>query len=246
MSGEKKPWFAGKNQDILFYLLVAVFFIEMIVGVIAFFYGITHAAPEAPGGPPVARFPWLYWALASALAPAAFLLIVHLTGSIISSTVSDGKASPDEADREEAPPQARRFYAAVRHAPAVVILIGVLLLGASLFFIDGAFALVLGLFENLAPYLPWICASFCALLAICFITRSVLIYRREKMEREYAWRREVLEKTGFIITDGARPLADLSDNRLPPSSRATPALPEKAEILDVEPQSQADDDKGKA
>lgn len=243
MSGEKKPWFAGKNQDVLFYLLVAIFFIEMIVGVAAFFYGIIHAAPETPDGPPIARFPWLYWALASALAPAAFLLIVHLTGSMISSTVSGGETAPDDGDKEEAPPRLRRFYAAVRHAPAVVILIAVLLLGASLFFIDGAFALVIRVLENLAPYLPWICVSFCALLAICFITRAILFYRREKMEREYAWRREVLEKTGLIITDGGRRLG--AQNLVLPPQNA-PALPEKAEILDVEPRSQADNDKGKA
>ena len=73
-----QPWYAGEHKDMLFYLLIAVLFVEMIVGGVSFFYGLMHAAPETPGGPPVARFPWLVWALASVLAPVALLLVVLL------------------------------------------------------------------------------------------------------------------------------------------------------------------------
>ena len=50
--GRVRPWYAGKHKDTLFYLLIAVLFVEMIVGGVSFFYGLVHAAPEAPGGPP--------------------------------------------------------------------------------------------------------------------------------------------------------------------------------------------------
>lgn len=44
------PWYAGKNSDALFYLLIAIFFVELIIGGVAFFYGIIHSVPETPGG----------------------------------------------------------------------------------------------------------------------------------------------------------------------------------------------------
>ncbi len=34
---QRKPWYAGEHQDALYYLLIAIFFIELIVGGVAFF-----------------------------------------------------------------------------------------------------------------------------------------------------------------------------------------------------------------
>lgn len=230
---QDKPWYADKNQDSLYYLLIAVFFIELIVGGVAFFYGIIHAEPESPGGPPMARFPWLIWALASVLAPVALLLIVHLTGSLLSSTLKRDQEKLDPKSSEELPEGMRRFYAAIRHAPTVVILIAILLLGAVLFFVDGAFALLSRLFENLVPYIPWLAASIAALLAVCFITHAIMVYRQRRMENEYAWRREVLEKTGLVITDSNSrtiPLNGATPGALPNSQKGLPEAP----ILEIE------------
>lgn len=230
MGAEKKaPWLAGKNQDAVFYLLIAVFFIEMIVGGVAFFYGIIHARPESAGGPPVARFPWLYWALAAFTAPAAFLLIVHITGSLLSKSLEG-----DHPPSEDVPKGLARFYASIRHAPAVVLLLGALLLGASLFFIDGAFSLLGRFFESLAPYLPWICGSLAAFLAVFITARAVFIYKHRKMEFEYAWRREVLEKTGMIITDKSAlpiPAKTIKNQALPPAPSSVP--PEGPLVLEA-------------
>ncbi len=227
----KKPWYAGKNQDTIFYLLIAIFIIEMIVGGIAFFYGIMHARPEMAGGPPVARFPWFYWAIASFLAPAGFLLIVHLTGSILSSS-ADKK---DGETPEEVPERLRRFYASVRYAPAIVILTGILLSGLSLFFIDGAFSLLKQFLGQLAPYIPWICGSLAILLAVCFITHAIMVYRQRKLESEYAWRREVLEKTGLVITDkGSIPVSiEATKSQALPAARSIGELPQGDDIVDV-------------
>lgn len=228
-SGESRAWYEDKNQDTIFYLFIALFFIELIVGGIAFFYGIIHARPEIPGGPPIARFPWLVWALSAVLAPVAFLLIVHLTGSLISSTIKqDPSDSPDSLEKEELPEGMRRFYAAVRHAPAVVVLLAILLLGTSLFFVDGALTAVKHLLVNLVPYIPWLAVSFAALLAICFVTHAILVYRQRKMENEYAWRREVLEKTGMVITDNSTRTLSLEQepkSALPQSTITVAALP---------------------
>lgn len=212
---KSRPWYAGEHQDALFYLLIAIFFIELIVGGVAFFYGIIHARPEIAGGPPVARFPWLAWALAAILSPAALLLIVHLAGSWLSAALTreenaavNGNSSAEARPGEENLPEGmKRFYASVRHAPTIVLLVGILLLGAALFFVEGAFGTIVRFSTALVPYIPWIAGSAAALLAFCFLAHAILVYRQRKLENEYAWRREVLEKTGLVLVDkGSVPL----------------------------------------
>ncbi len=199
------PWYAGEHQDALFYLLIAIFFIELIVGGISFFYGIIHARPEAAGGPPVARFPWLAWIIASVLAPVALLLVVHLAGTWLSRmlTREDAQTGGEAAlaDDDHVPDGMKRFYASVRHAPTIVLLCGILLIGAGLFFVDGTISALGRIGVALMPHIPWIAGSAAALLAICFLAHALMVYRQRKMENEYAWRREVLEKTGLVLVD---------------------------------------------
>jgi len=207
---QQKPWYAGEHQDALFYLLIAIFFIELIVGGVAFFYGIIHAAPEVPGGPPLARFPWLAWGLAAVLSPVALLLIVHLAGSWLQGAITrdeEVKAEAQKGDAENLPDGVKRFYAFVRHAPTIVLLIAVLFCGVALFFVEGALGALMELGRALVPHIPWIAGSAAALLSICFLAHVCMVYRQRKMENEYAWRREVLEKTGLVLVDkGSVPL----------------------------------------
>lgn len=237
MKGGKKslqPWYAGEHQDAIFYLMIAIFFIELIIGGVAFFYGIIHARPETPGGPPLAQFPWFAWSLASILGPVGLLLVVHLSGTWVARAImTEGKEDTNNSgEKEDLPPGMRRFYAAVRHAPTVVILIAILILGAALFFIDGAFATLGQLGSALAPYIPWLAGSLAALLAICFIAHAMLVYRQRKMENEYAWKREVLEKTGLVIVDK-------NHASLLPSSgyKALNATNNEPDIVDITPKS---------
>lgn len=203
---QQKPWYAGEHQDALFYLLIAIFFIELIVGGVSFFYGIIHAAPEIPGGPPLARFPWLAWGLAAVLSPVALLLVVHLAGSWLQNAITRDEKSAaagtkSETDDEHLPEGMKRFYASVRHAPTLVLLLGVLLCGVALFFVEGAIGALMDLGRALLPYIPWIAVSLAALLAVCFLAHAIMVFRQRKMENEYAWRREVLEKTGLVLVD---------------------------------------------
>lgn len=232
-SGKNLPWYAGEHKDALFYLLIAILFLEMAVGSAAFFYGIMHAAPETPGGPPMARFPWLAWIISATLAPVGVLLIAHLAASWLSRSTdaNPGKTDAEESSSEELSPGLRRFYASVRHAPTVVVLTSLLLLGCALFFIDGALGMLANLGSALAPHIPWLAGSCAALLAICFLAHAILVYRQRKMESEYAWRREVLEKTGLVLLDknhAALPSAASKDIMAPGGQRAI-------EILDITP-----------
>lgn len=200
----QKPWYAGEHQDALFYLLIAIFFLELIVGGVAFFYGIIHAAPETAGGPPIARFPWLAWGLAAILSPVALLLIVHLAGSWLSHTLRREEIDSQPANPlvdEDLPEGMKRFYASVRHAPTLVLLLGILAIGCALFFVEGALAAIMDLGKALVPYVPWIAGSLGGLLAVCFLVHAIMVYKQRKLEKEFAWRREVLEKTGLVLVD---------------------------------------------
>ena len=37
-----QPWFAGQHKDALMYLMIAIFFVELVVGGVAFFYGVLY------------------------------------------------------------------------------------------------------------------------------------------------------------------------------------------------------------
>lgn len=240
--GRPLPWYAGQYKDVLLYLLIAVFFVELIVGGVAFFYGLMRAAPLTPGGPPMARFPWLGWAAAAVLAPVGLLLIVHLIGSWISHTLNrdQGEESTD-AGADVLPERLRRFYAIIRNAPTVVVLVGILLLGAGLFFVDGALSALVRLGGALTRYIPWLAGSAAALLAVCYLGHRWFVYRQRRLDQEYAYRREVLERTGIVLVDkGCVPLprqeeqrAALAEARIMPRDALPP-------VLDVE--STAEDD----
>lgn len=219
-----QPWYAGQHKDALLYLMIAIFFVELVVGGVAFFYGVMHAAPEVPGGPPLARFPWLVWALAAILAPVGLILIVHLAGTWVSHFLGreardadgvGGAAGAASSDADQVPERLQRFYAIIRNAPTVVVLLGILLLGAALFFVDGAFTALVGLGQSLTPYIPWIAGSVAAMIAVCYLVHRLFVYRHHRMQQEFAYRREVLERTGIVLVDkNYIPLPQSEEHRL--------------------------------
>ena len=221
-SVESAAWYAGPYKDALIYLMVAIFFVELVVGGVSFFYGVMHAAPEVPGGPPLARFPWLGWAVAAVLAPVGLMLIVHLSGTWVSRYLgrednmrSEAQDGTQRADDEQVPERLRRFYAIIRNAPTVVLLLGIMLLGAGLFFVDGAFSALMRLGSALTEYIPWIAGSLAALIAVCYLVHRWFMYRHHRMQQEYEYRREVLERTGIVLVDkGCIPLPQNEVQRL--------------------------------
>lgn len=245
---ERLPWYAARSGDTVIYLLVAILLVEMIVGGVCFFHGLMNAKPVMAGGPPKVDFPWLVWALASVLAPVGLLLLVHLAGTWVARTVDreQAAAAGGTAGTAEIPERLQRFYAMVNSAPTVVLLLGILVLGASLFFVEGAFTAIVGLLEGLSIYVPWIVGSLAALLAVCYLAQRYFTYRRLRMEHEYAFRQEVLERTGIVLVDkhtlplaqseaqqarlcsaesmqGLPPVLDTETRTLPPAPDADPA-----------------------
>ena len=244
-----QPWFAGQHKDALMYLMIAIFFVGLVVGGVAFFYGVMHAAPEVPGGPPLARFPLLGWALAAILAPVGLILIVHLAGTWVShflgreahdmgETGGGGTAGKASSDADQVPERLQRFYAIIRNTPTVVLLLGILLLGAALFFVDGAFTALVGLGQSLTPYIPWIAGSLAAMIAICYLVHRMFVYRHHRMQQEFAYRREVLERTGIVLVDkNYIPLPQSEEQRLAlGEARVVDAQAALPPVLDVEAQ----------
>ena len=221
-SAQGEAWYAGPYKDALIYLMVAIFFVELVVGGVSFFYGVMHAAPEVPGWPPLARFPWLGWAVAAVLAPVGLMLIVHLSGTWVSRYLgredgqrAEAQAGAQNADDEQVPERLRRFYAIIRSAPTVVLLLGIMLLGAGLFFVDGAFSALVRLGGALTDYIPWIAGSLAAMIAVCYLVHRWFMYRHHRMQQEYEYRREVLERTGIVLVDkGCIPLSQNEMQRL--------------------------------
>lgn len=246
-SSRATHWAESRHKDIIIYLLVAIFLLELAVGGASAIYGIIHAEPVEPGGPPLPRFPWLGWGLAALLLPVGLLLILHLSGLLVARTLEgpDGGESSSEGrpDGQTAgiplPPHVERFYSIVRHAPTVVILLSLLGFGGLLLFVDGLVETLGRLGGALLVYLPWIVGGLVIFLTVCYVTRQFFLYRHHQMEREYAFRQAVLERTGIILLpDGKTPLEipPAALNALPAADSANqPAAPVAEIASDVPP-----------
>lgn len=246
-SSRATHWAESRHKDIIIYLLVAIFLLELAVGGASAIYGIIHAEPVEPGGPPLPRFPWLGWGLAALLLPVGLLLILHLSGLLVARTLegpdggeSSSEGRPDgQAAGTSLPPHVERFYSIVRHAPTVVILLSLLGFGGLLLFVDGLVETLGRLGGALLVYLPWIVGGLVIFLTVCYVTRQFFLYRHHQMEREYAFRQAVLERTGIILLpDGKTPLEipPAAMNALPAADSASrPAAPVAEIASDVPP-----------
>lgn len=207
------------KKDAMWYMFIAVVLLELAVAVVAMLCGIMRAEPAVPGGTPVVQFPWLGWIVGAVVAPVALFLLLQLSSLVLSKAL-DGpvEAAPDAPDANLVPQRVRRFYACVRHAPVVVLLVCLLLLGAAMIFLGDFWEAVRLAGGALTPYVPWFVGGAAAFLAVGYLGRLFFVFRHRQMEQEYAFRREVLEKTGIVL---------VSKNSVPlaPSGQGLEALP---------------------
>ncbi len=236
-------WHDKQYNDIVFYLVTAILILELVVAGVAFFYGIIHATPDPNGGPPRFQFPWLAYALAAVLVPAALLLILHFFGFDVFRTAKFTQKD-DAAWQEQLPTRLRNAYIIVKNAPTVVLLVGVLLLGAGLVYVDGALNALFALSSEITQYLPWIIGGLIVIWCFSYAGRMWFAYRTRRLEEEYAFRREIFERTGQIIVDkGTMHLPPAEQNIQAIESKTIEALPlntktddndiEDVEIIDV-------------
>jgi len=229
-----------QSRDLLFYLSMAIIFVELLITLVALCYGIVTATPPAGGGVPQFNFPWLTYFIALAVAPAALLLMVHLTGVGLFRSLRGHDA--DEAWQEKLPDRIRRVYSLIQGAPLVVLLLGVILLGALLFFVDGALSILMRMAHAIERYLPWIIGGMAVIASVGVTAKYWFGYRSKRIAEEYAFRRDVLEKTGVIIVDkGSMPLPPGDDRQyaLPAAQEEIPAG--DVQVLDITPEPPAAD-----
>lgn len=231
-------WYDKQHKDLLFYLSIAIVFLELIIGGVAFFYGVIHAKPAQNGLPPQFQFPWMAYAIAAVVGPAVLLLIVHLAGVGLFRSLRDSREE-DEAWRQDLPERLRKVYAIVQGAPTILLLVGVMALGAALFYIDGAMTALFRLGSTVEVYLPWIIGAVAGGWCIAYLGRMWLNYRTKRLEAEYQFRREVLERTGVIIVDRG-------SVQLPPSflDNGLPRALENGASLALEPSADSKADMG--
>ncbi|MBQ9536518.1 MAG: hypothetical protein IJU79_01875 [Desulfovibrionaceae bacterium] len=187
-------WYEGRNKEIVIYYLIAVFFLEIIIGAAAFFYGVAHAEALVEGGPRMAKFPWIGWIISALLAPVGLLLLFQLSGWFFTRSSYLTADGTTKSQSQAVPKNVEQFYAVVSNAPVIVVLLGLMGLGAAVYFLDSALG-------TMRPYIPWILGSATTFLVICYVTRLYFLARHKRMEREYEYRMRVFEKTGVIIAD---------------------------------------------
>ncbi|MDO5537426.1 MAG: hypothetical protein Q4F72_07865 [Desulfovibrionaceae bacterium] len=197
----RRLWYDESNREIIVYYLIAVFCLELIVGAVAFFYGVTNAEPLVAGGPKMARFPWVGWLVAAVLSPVGLLLLLHLSGQFFSRALNGGESAGGSGggDSDVVPERVQRVYSIVRHAPTIVILLGLLAMGCAILFLDSAMEMALAVGAALKPYILWIIGGVVCFLLFGYLGRLWFLARHKRMEQEYAYRMKVLETTGIVI-----------------------------------------------
>ncbi len=199
----RRLWYEENHREVIVYYLIAVFCLELVVGVVAFFYGVTNAEPLVPGGPKMARFPWIGWVVASVLSPVGLLLLLHLSGQFFSRAFGGGDGAGQGGGQAGGdgvvPERVQRFYAIARHAPTIVILVALIAMGGAVLFIDSAMQMAMSVGEALKPYILWIIGGVVCFLLFGYLGRLWFIARHRRLEEEYAYRMKVLETTGIVI-----------------------------------------------
>jgi hypothetical protein len=191
---------------LLFSTLVLILVVEFFITGAALCYGIITSPPQRGGEISSLAFPWVGWAASALIAPVVILGLARIVTGDAPET-----ASAADAWSGRLPPRAKKLYDFFRNAPVFVFSLAFIALGVTLLLIDGAFALVKGVALALVPYLPHFLG---ALTVVAVALTGFLAWYRVKnnqLSAEYAFRRDVMEKTGIVLLD------DKGNALLPPA-----------------------------
>ncbi len=206
-SGYKRPETYGhrdnehtrQRKELWLYTGVAIAALVCLITVAAVSYGFITAS-TGQGGEIRVNFPVLSWLAGIVFLPTGLILAVHYAG------VGLFERSPRSAE-EEAEWQARlperfqRVYRFLKGAPVAVVLLALIIAGATLATIDGAFSAFVRVAAVFAPYTPHIVISFAAIICCALVVAAWFKFRTRKLEAEMAFRREIFERTGMLIVD---------------------------------------------
>ena len=194
-------------------VLVLVFVVEFFITVAALCWGIITTPPRQAGGSIRLDFPWIGWIAAVLLAPAAIVGLAHaMAGRDMAE--STGSDAHEEAWLSRLPDRALKLYKIARNAPLFVVCIALVALGSTLLAIDSAFVLLTDIALALVPYAPYFIGGVTLFAIAIAALMAWFRYSHNKLAADYAFRREVLERTGIILVDSK------GKALLPPDGRA--------------------------
>lgn len=195
------PGFSGaplteKERKALFLnVIVGIVLLELAVTVGAVVYSIANA--DKISGMMRFNFPWVGYLVTVVLVPVLVMLILHLVSLGFSRTLgSDGRGGDPEA---EVGGRVATFFAMVRGAPTVILFAGFVLMGAAVYYLDGVMALLLKLGDSFQTVAIWSIGALGVSFCVNACVRALLAYKTRQLEAEYAFRREVFERTGTIL-----------------------------------------------
>lgn len=190
--------FSEKERKALFLnVIVGIVLLEFAVTVGAVVYCITNAEKTASG---MLRFnfPWLGYLITATLTPVLVMLILHMVSLGFSRAMGrDGDMS--DVGSEAVGGRAASFFALVRGAPTIILFAGFVLMGAAVYYLDGVMALLLKLGDSFQTVAVWLVGALGVAFCVNAVARAVLTYKTRQLEAEYAFRREVFERTGTIL-----------------------------------------------
>lgn len=199
-----------RRADYWISVTVLVFVSAFFITVAAACYGIVVTPPAPPGTIPTLAFPWIGWLAALLTATAVILGFAQYIAEKNPAPRSPGEAATDttgetgaaeQAWSEQLPRQALRIYRIIKDAPLFMVCFALIALGATLLVIDGAFALVSGIVLALVPYAPYFIGGVTAFAITIAALMAWFRHANNRLAAEYAFRREVMEKTGVILLD---------------------------------------------
>lgn len=180
--------------SVVILVFVAVFFISIA----AVCYGIIVTPPAAPGTIPTMRFPWIGWFAGVLVSTASILGFAQYTAGKNSGEVDD---EAERAWASQLSGTAEKAYRIIKDAPLFMVCFALIALGATILVIDGAFGLVSGIVLALVPYAPYFIGGVTAFAIAIAGLMAWFRHANNKLAAEYAFRREVMEKTGVILLD---------------------------------------------
>ena len=223
-----------EKKNLLTFLSIGVILVEFAVTVAAVCYGIINSQ-KLPDGTTQVRFPWIPYSVALILAPVAIMFVVNIIGMGFTRFFK-GEPAMDEENLRYMPERLRRLVSLSRGLPTVILLGGMILLGVALYYLDAVIQMLLRIGDHVEVIAPWVMLGLVAAWCLSYLVRMWFIYKTRRMQEEYAFRREVLERTGIVIVDGRKHIA--ADGRV---IGEQPALPGR--IIDVLPPGESDADK---
>lgn len=181
-------------------VIVLVFVAAFFISITAVCYGIIVTPRAAAGEIPTIAFPWVGWFTAVLVSTAVIIgLAQYIAGKDTDERGPEN--SRERAWAEQLPRRALKAYRIIRDAPLFMVCFALIALGATLLVIDGALAFVSGIFRALVPYAPFFIGGLTVFVVAIAALMAWFRHASNKLVAEYAFRREVLEKTGVILLD---------------------------------------------